>query len=114
VLAGSGASHQRIWSLAGASSAHSTWVNDRRAHLDELRAAHRLVGGAGLGRRWRSAALNEALVLRLAAEFRCSTTIVVTSGPVSRPSNLCGGRTGRSRPRPRPSSTPVRRLSLAS
>lgn len=70
MLANSGVSRQRIWSLAVASSAHSTWLNDRRAHLDELLAAHRLVGGSGRGRRWRTAALNEALVLRLAAEFQ--------------------------------------------
>jgi hypothetical protein len=53
-----------------ASSAYSTWLKDRLSHLDELVAAHRLVGGAGRGRRWRTAALNEALVLRLAAEFQ--------------------------------------------
>lgn len=32
-------------------------------------SAHHLVGGTGPGRRWRTVALNEALVLRLAAEF---------------------------------------------
>jgi len=53
-----------------ASKALSTWRNERRARLDELLTAHRLVGGPARGRRWRTAAINEALVLRLAAEFQ--------------------------------------------
>jgi hypothetical protein len=52
------------------STALSTWTNERCARLDELVSAHRLVGGTGPGRRWRTVALNEALVLRLAAEFQ--------------------------------------------
>lgn len=52
------------------SKALSSWRSDRAHRLDELLLAHRLVGGPVRGRRWRTAALNEALVLRLAAEFQ--------------------------------------------
>jgi hypothetical protein len=53
-----------------ASKALALWRTERTRHLDELLGAHRLVGGTGRGRRWRTSALNEALVLRLAAEFQ--------------------------------------------
>jgi hypothetical protein len=53
-----------------ASTALTSWQEDRRRHLDELLGAHELVGGSAPGRRWRTAALNEALILRLAAEFQ--------------------------------------------
>ncbi|MHB8341886.1 MAG: hypothetical protein ACYDB7_12055 [Mycobacteriales bacterium] len=53
-----------------ASTALSSWQNEGAQHLDELLLAHRLVGGPARGRRWRTAGLNEALVLRLAAEFQ--------------------------------------------
>lgn len=53
-----------------ASRAFQRWKGERSDRLDELASAHRLVGGTGRGRRWRTAGLNEALVLRLAAEFQ--------------------------------------------
>lgn len=53
-----------------ASSAISLWRIERADRLDQLLLAHRLVGGPARGRRWRTAALNEALMLRLAAEFQ--------------------------------------------
>lgn len=62
--------HLVVWPWAVASKAYSTWLKERRDRLDELLVAHRLVGGPGRGRRWRTAALNEALVLRLASEFQ--------------------------------------------
>jgi hypothetical protein len=46
------------------------WRTERTDRLDQLLLAHRLVGGPTRGRRWRTAALNEALILRLAAEFQ--------------------------------------------
>jgi len=53
-----------------ASTALASWQGERSEHLDELLDAHKLVGGPARGRRWRTAALNEALILRLAAEFQ--------------------------------------------
>jgi len=53
-----------------ASTALTSWQGERRKHLDDLLDAHKLVGGPARGRRWRTAALNEALILRLAAEFQ--------------------------------------------
>lgn len=53
-----------------ASRALSSWRIDRALRLDQLLVAHRLVGGSAPGRRWRIVALNEALILRLAAEFQ--------------------------------------------
>jgi len=52
------------------STALLRYDHERRARLEELVAAHRLVGGPGRGRRWRTQQLNNALVLRLAAEFQ--------------------------------------------
>ncbi|MEX1008549.1 MAG: hypothetical protein WD271_11970 [Acidimicrobiia bacterium] len=52
------------------STALTRYETDRRQRLDELLAAHRLVGGTGRGRRWRTQQLNNSLVLRLAAEFQ--------------------------------------------
>lgn len=52
------------------SSALSLWRTERADRLNQLRIAHRLVGGPARGRRWRTNALNEALILRLAAEFQ--------------------------------------------
>jgi hypothetical protein len=52
------------------SSALLEWQGQRAEHLNELLLAHGLVGGSGQGRRWRTEALNYALVLRLAAEFQ--------------------------------------------
>jgi hypothetical protein len=43
---------------------------ERREHLDDLLQAHQVVGGSTRGQRRRGAALNEALLLRLAAEFQ--------------------------------------------
>jgi hypothetical protein len=53
-----------------ACTAFEIWREERRKHLDDLLDAHKLVGGPGPGRRWRTAALNDALILRLAAEFQ--------------------------------------------
>lgn len=47
-----------------------TWRDLRVRHLDDLLIAHRLVRGQAPGRRRRMAAVNAALVLRLAAEFQ--------------------------------------------
>jgi hypothetical protein len=47
-----------------------TWRKERSERLDELLHAHQSVGGPSRGRRWRTATLNEALLLRLAAEFQ--------------------------------------------
>jgi len=46
------------------------WRHERAEHLSDLLLAHRLVGGPARGRRWRTRGLNEALILRLAAEFQ--------------------------------------------
>jgi hypothetical protein len=53
-----------------ASLALASWHEERRSHLDNLLDAHKLVGGPAPGRRRRTAALNDALILRLAAEFQ--------------------------------------------
>jgi hypothetical protein len=53
-----------------ASTALTRYQTERRARLDELVSAHQLVGGLGRGRRWRTQQLNNALILRLAAEFQ--------------------------------------------
>ena len=53
-----------------ASRALTTWRMERSERLDELLHAHQSVGGPSRGRRWRTATLNEALLLRLAAEFQ--------------------------------------------
>jgi hypothetical protein len=53
-----------------ASKALELWRTERADRLDQLLLAHRLVGGPSRGRRWRTAALNDALILRLAAEFQ--------------------------------------------
>ncbi len=52
------------------SSALASWRKRRGERLDDLLHAHRSVGGSARGRRWRTATLNEALLLRLAAEFQ--------------------------------------------
>jgi hypothetical protein len=52
------------------SEALGNWRVERARHLDELLHAHQLVGGPTRGRRWRTGALNGALVLQLAAEFQ--------------------------------------------
>ncbi len=53
-----------------ASAALKRWERERTRHLDDLLDAHKLVGGTARGRRWRTAPLNDALILRLAAEFQ--------------------------------------------
>ena len=53
-----------------ASRALVTWRIERSRRLDDLLHAHQSVGGPARGRRWRTATLNEALMLRLAAEFQ--------------------------------------------
>ena len=53
-----------------ASTALENWQESRRRHLDDLLDAHKLVRGSGPGRRWRTVALNDALILRLSAEFQ--------------------------------------------
>ncbi len=52
------------------SSALTSWRKRRNERLDDLLRAHRSVGGSARGRRWRTTTLNEALLLRLAAEFQ--------------------------------------------
>jgi hypothetical protein len=52
------------------STAHDTWHGSRADRLDELLAAHRHVGGTGVGRRTATEQINWALVLRLSAEFQ--------------------------------------------
>lgn len=52
------------------SMALASWRADRQQRLDELLAAHQIIGGAGPGRRWRTRELNWALTLRLAGEFQ--------------------------------------------
>lgn len=53
-----------------ASTALKNWREERREHLNDLLDAHKLVRGPGPGRRWRTTALSDALILRLAAEFQ--------------------------------------------
>jgi hypothetical protein len=52
------------------SAALGVWNTTRAGSLDRLRAAHKAVGGSGPGRRWVTAELNQALILRLAGEFQ--------------------------------------------
>jgi hypothetical protein len=52
------------------SLALANWRADRQQRLDELLAAHQIIGGPGPGRRWRTRELNWALTLRLAGEFQ--------------------------------------------
>jgi hypothetical protein len=52
------------------STAYVAWFGYRRARIDQLRVAHRTIGGSGPGRRWATEQLNWALTLRLAAEFQ--------------------------------------------
>jgi hypothetical protein len=56
--------------LSMTSVALQTWRTQRLGHIDELLATHRLVRGVWPGRWRRTAAINAALVLRLAAEFQ--------------------------------------------
>lgn len=53
-----------------ASAALNTWRGERKTLLDQLIQAHTAVGGAGAGRRWATAELNKALLLRVAAQFQ--------------------------------------------
>ncbi|MGH9090323.1 MAG: hypothetical protein ACRDZR_02920 [Acidimicrobiales bacterium] len=53
-----------------ASLALERWQVERARQLDDLFAAHAALGGAGSGRRWRTAELNRALVLGLASHFQ--------------------------------------------
>lgn len=52
------------------SRALTGWRTERTGRLGQLLIAHRSVGGPARGRRWRTSALNDALILRLAAEFQ--------------------------------------------
>jgi hypothetical protein len=52
------------------STAYAAWFGYRQARIDQLRMAHRTVGGSGPGRRWATEQLNWALTLRLAGEFQ--------------------------------------------
>jgi hypothetical protein len=52
------------------SRALRAWQVERSSRLDRLLSAHAAVGGTGPGRRWATAELNHALVLRLASEFQ--------------------------------------------
>jgi len=60
----------RVSFFSVSSSALGFWQGERSDHLDELVSAHSLVSGPARGRRWRTQALNEALILRLAVEFQ--------------------------------------------
>jgi hypothetical protein len=53
-----------------ASSALEAWQIQRQRRIDELLAAHAIVGGSGPGRRWDTEQLNWALTLRVAGEFQ--------------------------------------------
>ncbi len=48
----------------------TTWNGARSAGLDRLVDAHRAFAGAGRGRRWITAEINHALIVRLASEFQ--------------------------------------------
>jgi hypothetical protein len=52
------------------SRALTTWCKERSGRLEDLLHAHQSVDEPARGRRRRAAALNEALLLRLAAEFQ--------------------------------------------
>lgn len=52
------------------SVALTRWRGERAAVLNELEQAHHAVGGRGRGRRTQTQSINEALLLRLAAEFQ--------------------------------------------
>lgn len=52
------------------SMALERWRGERGAVLDELQQAHHAVGGHERGRRTQTQSINEALLLRLAAEFQ--------------------------------------------
>jgi hypothetical protein len=52
------------------SAGYNAWTGPRRARIQELFTVHQTVGGAGRGRRWGTDQINNALVLRLAAEFQ--------------------------------------------
>jgi hypothetical protein len=48
----------------------NTWDSARTERIRRLRAAHQALAGTAPGRRWVTAELNHALILRLASEFQ--------------------------------------------
>lgn len=52
------------------SQALVTWTTNRLERLKRLERAHAAVSGAAPGRRWETDELNQAILLRLAAEFQ--------------------------------------------
>jgi hypothetical protein len=52
------------------STAFSRWTSSRSSRLDQLTAAHAIVGGRGPGRRTQTQSINWSLVLLLASEFQ--------------------------------------------
>ncbi|MDA8284213.1 MAG: hypothetical protein M0Z42_13190 [Actinomycetota bacterium] len=52
------------------SAALDRWRNQRAKQLDELVDAHVAISGTAAGRRWATAELNRALILRLASQFQ--------------------------------------------
>jgi len=52
------------------SISHQHWATTRRAALDELEHAHRLVGGKGPGRRYATHQLNQAYAVMLSGQFQ--------------------------------------------
>lgn len=74
------------------SAALERWRTDRAVLLDDLFAAHGQVGGTGAGRRWTTAELNRALLLRIAAQFQgfakdLHQEAAVTFGSLAQPSD---------------------------
>jgi hypothetical protein len=74
------------------SAALANWRTERASLLDQLVQAHAAVGGAVAGRRWASAELNRALVLRVAAQFQgfakdLHAEVAITFGALSHPGN---------------------------
>jgi len=73
------------------STALLQWRGARAAVLDEIEAAHALVGGTGLGRRYATQQLNRAYALLLSSEFQglCRdlhsecVTVIVASTPAA-------------------------------
>ena len=74
------------------SAALATWRGERSALLDQLIGAHAAIGGTAAGRRWATAELNRALLLRLAAQFQgfakdLHAETAITFGALARPAD---------------------------
>lgn len=74
------------------SAALTTWRAERTSLLDQLLQAHAALGGPGAGRRWATAELNRALLLRVAAQFQgfakdLHAEVAITFGSLAQPAN---------------------------